>query len=521
VGNLSILTYPDNKQVQYGYDANNRLETVTDWANRVTRYSYDENGRLTETQRPNGTVQTRGYDAKGQLLQLKDADAQGAVIVQYDFSYDASGNIVEEKVTPTPQAFPLSSADMSYGAANRLATYEGQAAQFDEDGNLTFGPLDGTMASFTYDSKRRLIQAGSTTYQYDAENHRIGIHQTQFVVNSQPALSQTLVKTENGSSTYYVYGLGLIGEESSNTYQSYHFDFRGSTVALSDTSGGITERFQYSAYGVLVAGDISKTPFLFNGAYGVMTDSNRLYHMRARFYNPEIRRFLNRDVLWGRVFDGRSLNRFAYVMGDPVKYTDPFGLDRLCGPGEKAIPDPDQPHVSYCKRDGSDPNERICVTPECLLRCANQGGNDAGPAPYVGAGHGVDWHFIFVGLSSSIDKITQGDKTCTFRTDCSSWGLGLNISGSLFALPIGIALRDNNGLGIVDIEDSLPGRSDGLSIDYGCFAQLGLNLSMGHDEQGITSFGNASGLAKASAGCGAAIAWDICETKVLSCSGNK
>ncbi len=60
--------------------------------------------------------------------------------------------------------------------------------------------------------------------------------------------------------------------------------------------------------------------------YGVMTDGNGLLYMRARFYSPEIRRFVNRDILLGGVGDGQLLNRFAFVTGQPVKLVDPFGL---------------------------------------------------------------------------------------------------------------------------------------------------------------------------------------------------
>jgi RHS repeat-associated protein len=192
---------------------------------------------------------------------------------------------------------------------------------------MTHGPLNGAMDDFVYDSRRRLTQAGTTQYVYDAENNRIGVNSTRFVVNSQPALSQVLVKDENGNKTFYVYGLGLIGEESAAGYKAYHFDFRGSTVALSDESGEVLERFSYSAYGVLLSGDATQTPFLFNGQYGVMTDGNGLYHMRARFYSAEIRRFLNRDVLVGDVARGQSLNRFGFVTGRPVAWVDPLGLE--------------------------------------------------------------------------------------------------------------------------------------------------------------------------------------------------
>jgi len=70
------------------------------------------------------------------------------------------------------------------------------------------------------------------------------------VINTQPALSQVLVKkAADGTETYYVYGLGLIGQETGGEYTSYHFDYQGSTVALTDETGTVVERFLYSPYG--------------------------------------------------------------------------------------------------------------------------------------------------------------------------------------------------------------------------------------------------------------------------------
>ncbi|RKZ70060.1 MAG: hypothetical protein DRR19_33600 [Candidatus Parabeggiatoa sp. nov. 1] len=175
------------------------------------------------------------------------------------------------------------------------------------------------------------MAAGNTAYRYDAENQRTAVsvdgQETRYVINSLPVLSQVLVRTQpDGTQTYYVYGLGLIGQEKQGQYLTYHFDFRGSTVALTDETGAIVERFQYSPYGLLLSGDASITPFLFNGMYGVMTDSNGLYYMRARYYHREIRRFVNQDILLGDIFEGQTLNRYAYVTGQPVSFVDPFGL---------------------------------------------------------------------------------------------------------------------------------------------------------------------------------------------------
>jgi RHS repeat-associated protein len=65
---------------------------------------------------------------------------------------------------------------------------------------------------------------------------------------------------------------------------------------------------------------------LFNGRWGVQTDENGLYFHRARYYNPQLRRFINQDTVLGSITAPASLNRFAYANGNPVSGIDPFGL---------------------------------------------------------------------------------------------------------------------------------------------------------------------------------------------------
>ena len=75
-------------------------------------------------------------------------------------------------VTPEPEFFVVDSVEMSYSAGNRLATYNGEAVNFDADGNMVFGPISGLMGNLGFDSRNRLISAGTTNYSYDAENQR-------------------------------------------------------------------------------------------------------------------------------------------------------------------------------------------------------------------------------------------------------------------------------------------------------------------------------------------------------------
>ena len=105
-------------------------------------------------------------------------------------------------------------------------------------------------------------------------------------------------------STKYVYDKGLIGEEVSGAFKTYHFDCRGSTIAITDASGTITDTFAYDTYGKLLSRTgTNSVIFGYNGRDGVITDANGLIYMRARYYSPKLRRFINADVIAGDISD--------------------------------------------------------------------------------------------------------------------------------------------------------------------------------------------------------------------------
>jgi RHS repeat-associated protein len=334
IGRLKKLTYPGTplKEVTYDYDTAGRLSAVTDWASRVTSYSYDAAGRMTQTLRPNGAKQTRTYDDAGQLTQLTELASDGiTVIYSGKHNYDAGGQLADETLVPAISPGSVT-VTQTFDRDNRLLTHNGAAATFDADGNLLSVASGLLPATYTYDARNRLTSAGGIAYTYNAENHRVALTDatgtTRYAVNPNAALDQVLVRTApDGTKTFYVYGLGLLHEETGSTVRYYHCDRRGDTVALTDGTGAVTDRASYGIYGELLSRTgTTNTPFLFNGKWGVQTDSGGIYYHRARYYHPQLRRFLNQDTVLGATLSPVGLNRFAYANGDPVNLVDPFGL---------------------------------------------------------------------------------------------------------------------------------------------------------------------------------------------------
>lgn len=371
LGNLKVLTYPDGEKVRYGYYKTGWLKTVTDGRNRKTAYSYDANGRLTEIRRPDGTVERDKYNKAGWLIAQEDTK-NGELIGEYRYQYDENGNVVRQTESDFLQSNhtevrKLSDVSMQYDKQNRMVCYNGETIRYDAEGNMIYGPVNGEMTELKYDCRNRLIEAGGVSYTYDAENNRImvetGDYTEQYATDSVNELSRTLMivrqdkETNNIVTRKLYYGDALLyesddvsgslegREEQAETLKVYHYNNIGSTMLLTDADGEVTSRFIYGAYGELLYGDADVTNYLYNGKYGVSTDANGLYYMRARFYNPEIKRFVNQDILSGELTNTQSLNLYSYVQGNPITLLDPFGLSPSSGGNATSMPERDPGNV--------------------------------------------------------------------------------------------------------------------------------------------------------------------------------
>jgi len=167
-------------------------------------------------------------------------------------------------------------------------------------------------------------------------------------------------KTSGGSVTRTVTYYPVAGAMRINSTLYYVLkDHLGSASVVTDSTGVTVGEQRYYPYGEtrLTTGAIY-TDKLFTGQREIT--GLGVYHYGARFYSPRIGRFLSADTIVQSYANPQSLNRYSYVLGNPLEYTDPTGHTVACDPMEDDCHDPDPappPPCSSCSGGGNDPND--------------------------------------------------------------------------------------------------------------------------------------------------------------------
>ncbi len=361
------------------YDANNNLISARDMQAHVeVSYTYDGNNKLLTETKPDGSVTTYTYDAFQRLASKIARNSADEMIIGYEYTYDARGRLATEKdlvknrlmcytydnrdwvtnrrtidlateeYTDDPFTYDpagnlqnlIGDNTPAYDSNNRLTEYKGTTLHYDADGNMTYhSPTGIDVPLYSYDAKNRLTGNQIEFFaSYNADNVRyLSTDQVgydfpsyTYLYDTNRSLSRVLCRRNSHDPSdviYYLHGLGLVCEYDNLDVRTYHFDYRGSTVAITDMSGNIIDTFEYDTYGKMVSHTGSTdTPYQYNGRDGVMTDPNGLLYMRARYYSPDMRRFISADILPGGIDNAVTLNRYAYANANPVTNIDPFGL---------------------------------------------------------------------------------------------------------------------------------------------------------------------------------------------------
>ncbi|MBA3895684.1 MAG: RHS repeat-associated core domain-containing protein [Sphingomonadaceae bacterium] len=292
-------------------------------------YAYDDLGRRMSLTRGNGTATSYGYDPVSRLTSLAHDMSGTTYDVATTYGYNAAGQIASS--TRSNDAYAWSghyNRDVSEApnGLNQLVTQGAAALTYDGRGNVVGANGD----SYYYTSENRLseTQSGKSLFYdpldrlFDYNESAAGGTDTRF--DNVGADIITELSTAGAPQRRYVHGPGtdevLTWYEGSGTTDKrwLYQDERGSTAAIADASGTVTNVLSYDDYGIPAAANVGR--FQYTGQALLPKLGMNFY--KARIYSPTLGRFMQTDPIG---YAGGP-NWYNYVGSDPVNATDPSGL---------------------------------------------------------------------------------------------------------------------------------------------------------------------------------------------------
>ncbi|WP_461567342.1 RHS repeat-associated core domain-containing protein [Thiobacillus sp.] len=188
-----------------------------------------------------------------------------------------------------------------------------------------------------------LTESGQiTSWLYTPEHDRykmVAAGRTTWYINPGILQGSHYERTQYASGTvehrHTLYGGGnpigevLTFEDGSPAQTRYfHSDAQGSITAVTDQNGAVLTRYRYDPWGkqTLVAGSNTGIAQTRQGHTGHEMLDGGLTHMNGRLFDPVLARFVSADPNINDEYNLQSLNRYSYVLNNPLYYTDPTGF---------------------------------------------------------------------------------------------------------------------------------------------------------------------------------------------------
>ena len=327
----------------YTYDAAGRVGQVQDsLTGTVIKFSYDKDGRLIGIERPNGVDTRYSYDGADRVVRIQHGNKINLI-----FQLDSAGRVewyVDNAPTTASSYITSDSRTDTFNAADEITT---PGHSHDDRGRLTQKPGawsstwtdSGDLASVsvgplftstqTYNGLGDLVtrtQGGTTKHYY--LNH--GFPNAPIVAEKNDTTGQFdwwFICDPGGAPLY------AIDAADGNKVYHYHYGREGSTRALTDETGMVTDSYAYSPYGRMLAHDGSSTqPLGYRGQSGrCLNLVDDIYWVGGRnYYDSDTGRTLNRWYVPGSVNGGDGVQsgykftdwrRSADQQGDVSIYT--------------------------------------------------------------------------------------------------------------------------------------------------------------------------------------------------------
>lgn len=120
-------------------------------------------------------------------------------------------------------------------------------------------------------------------------------------------------------------GLSQVAFASTEVITYYHNDVSGTPMLATDANGNGYWKETYLAFGIKLTGSPNASSNKIGYAGKPYDNNTRLSYMGARYYSPDIGRFMAVDPVGFDPENVHSFNRYAYANNNPYKYVDPDG----------------------------------------------------------------------------------------------------------------------------------------------------------------------------------------------------
>lgn len=319
------MSVSNQAQVAYSYDNANRLTQITQGTSTVS-FAYDNANRRTSLTLPNGVTMSYSYDNASELTGINYTLGQNS-LGNLTYAYDLAGRRTSMGGSLAAVNLPNAISTTAYDAANEVTQWGTATPTYDANGNTL---SDGTN-SYVWDARNHLasMDSGADTFEYGPFGRRVAkttiLGTTNYLYDgSNPA--QELSGTTPTANM--LTGLGIdeyFQRTDSSGTANFLTDALGSTVELTNSSGGTVASYTYEPFGNTTATGTSTNPYQYTGREN---DGTGLYFLRARYYSPTLQRFVSEDPMG---FRSDETNLYGYAADGPSVYSDPSGLDTQVG----------------------------------------------------------------------------------------------------------------------------------------------------------------------------------------------
>jgi RHS repeat-associated protein len=322
----------------YKYDKNGNMISA-----RNREMKYDAEMRLTTVKKNGITVQKNQYDHTGHRILQERNDAtliyniSGLYEVVKSFNradhhtkyiYGMDGDLISQVTTTNARLLSAGNYDGLYGnnkfiaAAAKILT--GADKFFANPKNLQgiqYTLIIIFLCTFTYG----VIYVQLKDRKKKEQTKPVFLRQTHPAwIKGVSVLLAAVLFTVTGCMQEFDPRINpdITGLPSEGTFY-FHSDHLGSIKYITDIDGNKVSEVDYTPYGE----QTTTGQDIFQKKYTGQTDDNKteLLYYNARYYDPQIGRFITPDSIIPDTGNSQAFNRYMYVNGNPINYNDPTG----------------------------------------------------------------------------------------------------------------------------------------------------------------------------------------------------